>query len=310
MGWRTYNISVNKIETHSTYKVLRRRIYLVVPVFNGGQDFKRCLSSIAPLQHYFDKILFSLNGEDTGLDENHIMQSTIKEDRLLILRTKENLSAGAHGRFLFNHKVINCVHPDDLIVTLAHDDEFLLENANDWLKQLPSFPSGTVWIPSYKVSCINKNYEIKRPLPDNIYNIEPYKWLYYTLSQKKHFIFTNISGMCFSYKVWVEFSKFRQKNLSKKGARSEYMFIFNKHNQTLRSWEYPVVNINIHQGQDGSNVNRIDYINDELNFGKWILLQSKKNINFYNLNIIMYGFYAIIVNFLRLMVYNALGKSS
>jgi hypothetical protein len=97
---------------------------LILPVYRGGERFRRALDSIPDAEKFFRRIVISLNcrldSEDRDVAENFVESNSSKAE---IVCTEEELPWMEHQHFWIDYLEQTGVKSSDWIYWFAHDDE-------------------------------------------------------------------------------------------------------------------------------------------------------------------------------------------
>ena len=97
---------------------------LVMPVYRGGERFARALASLRGAEHYFRRIVVSLNGPAGSGDEQTLAAYRAQgPTKIEVVQTGAELPWMAHQYFWVGRLEASGVSPDDWIYWFAHDDE-------------------------------------------------------------------------------------------------------------------------------------------------------------------------------------------
>lgn len=261
-----------------------KNLYLILPVYYGGDKFNRALRSIAGCLNVFDLIVISINGGSNSVDEQILSNYNFDErPNVVIFRTEMDLSPVDHAKFIVRG-VNNLFEIDGRIMFLAHDDELIKENLLVWKRNI--FPNASPtegFIGDYYVcnEMINSTISAKnivRPLQNinSDSSLEVLGWLRYLKNLKSKHTYTNMSGMIVPVKVYYDYIRFQNRTFGKIGARFEYMLLSHHSISRITSIKAPIVRVYEHLNQEGRNVPKVSYYLDEVRYLLWLILNLVK----------------------------------
>lgn len=97
---------------------------LVMPVFRGGEKFRRALASVREAEHHFRRIIVSLNAPHRAPEEQIIAEYKAAGDsKIEVIQTGEELPWIPHQFFWLSHLEATGERSDDWVMWFAHDDE-------------------------------------------------------------------------------------------------------------------------------------------------------------------------------------------
>lgn len=254
---------------------------LIVPVFHGGNDFKRCLASLKNSINSFSKVFISINGADPSEDEATIMQSDIHQASLTILKTNANLQP-VHHIIWITRNIKSQISGKQRVFLLCHDDELNFQYYEKWLSLLSTQNENIAWIGSYKVIDMSLVESQISSLPTSAIDtpLSCEKWLIYNSQKPEGFVFTNASGICIPFSVLEDVAKFWKFTQAKIGGRFEYMMLSHKSINGISCSPDPIVTIHESLGQVGRNRSHENLLLDEIRYGFWLILNAKSIKNF------------------------------
>lgn len=249
---------------------------LLIPVFRGGDDFKRCLKSLKNCAHLFSKIFISINGSQSSEDESSIMQSDVYQHSPSILKTDENLSAVQHIIWI-TCQLKSQISGDDKIFLLCHDDELNQQHYEKWLPIHLASNINTAWIGNYKVVNMSLNGSIISSLPSTAISqpLSCKEWLIYNSQQSNGHVFTNASGICVPFYALEDVANFWTFTRARIGGRFEYMMLSHKLINGISCCPNPIVTIHESLGQSGRNRSNENISRDEIRYSIWLMLNAK-----------------------------------
>ena len=268
---------------------------LIIPVFQGGDDFKRCLASLKNSANFFAKIFISINGSDPSDDEASVMQSDIFRFSPTILKTNTNLPGVPHIIWI-TRQIKSEISANQRVFLLCHDDELNHQYYEEWLSLLLARNENTAWIGSYKIIDMSFKESIISALPTSATDdpLSCKEWLLYNSQQPMGHVFTNASGICIPFCVLEDVAKFWQFTHAKIGGRFEYMMLSHKSIKNISCCSNPIVTIHESLGQSGRNRSYENYLRDELRYSTWLILNAKSIRDFLYIIKSQWGFASII----------------
>jgi hypothetical protein len=97
---------------------------LVLPVYRGGDRFKRALRSLRGSEQYFSRIVISLNSPSGSPDEDTVAQYKAQgPTKIEVIQSGTELPWMPHQYFWLSHLEESGAKPDDWLYWFAHDDE-------------------------------------------------------------------------------------------------------------------------------------------------------------------------------------------
>jgi len=97
---------------------------LVLPVYRGGDRFKRALRSLRDSEQYFSRIVISLNSPSGSPDEDTVAEYKSQgPTKIEIIQSGTELPWMPHQYFWLSHLEKTGAKPDDWLYWFAHDDE-------------------------------------------------------------------------------------------------------------------------------------------------------------------------------------------
>ena len=259
----------------------KQSLTLILPVYRGGVLFARCLRSIKLCEDVFDRIVISLNGDSSGDDARQLSESGINEEKLIVYKTKTDLSPVCHFIWLCNQLKLQ-MHQYDRVMLMAHDDELIPDQVRRWRAEYPSYGKRTAWIGDYQLiddllgseesglcaaASVSKEGHVKP--------ITLIDWLAHNEKDPRHYVFTNMTGISVPFSVLQSVVNFWRLTFAKIGARFEYMLVSHKSIEGIMGVNPPMVIIHLHESQSGRNVPSIEYSKDELRYYIWLLINAK-----------------------------------
>lgn len=264
-----------------------RKLILVIPVYNGGEYFKRCLKSVVPVENSFDGIIILINGLHFRKDYMSIVESGLNLTNVKIYFTKKDLSAFQHALH-WHDRLDKCdINYDDKILILCHDDELIPENLEKWTAAVRSSAVDELWIGSYIVRReLHTERTVMasvfvRPFKEKMRTLGAYEWILWSSTQSGGYVYTNLSGMVISIIAWRNYMRFSRIFEPAYGGRSEHSYICFKHFKWLKCNEEPVVIINEHALQQGRTGGTFSIAYDEFRWVMWSIL----NLNYQGLDV-------------------------
>ena len=254
---------------------------LIIPVFRGGNDFKRCLASLKNSINFFAEIFISINGSDPSEDEATVIQSDIYQFSPTILKTNVNLPP-VHHIIWITRQIRSQISGKQRVFLLCHDDELNFQHYEKWLSLFLNQKKDIAWIGSYKVVDMSSKESVISSLPVSATNtpLSCEEWLIHNSQQSAGFVFTNASGICVPFSLLKDVATFWKFTQTKIGGRFEYMMLSHKSIEGISCSPDPIVTINQSLGQGGRNRSYENLLRDEVRYGIWLLLNAKSIKNF------------------------------
>jgi hypothetical protein len=279
---------------------------LILPVYKGGLLFRRCLASITPCQDLFSKICISLNGADNQFDVQSVCNAGLLSEKLLLLRTCRDLPPAVHLSWLSSKLSREFTH-DNQVMLLAHDDELIEEPLRNWFRLRNMYNSNVAWIGDYETFSADTNKlsddTASRPVTCAEYQtpLSLVDWLEHNENSPNKHVWTNMSGICVPFIVFLDLTRYWRWTFARVGARFEYMLVSHRAVQGILGVQQPVVRIHLHSGQAGRNVPPIEYLRDELRYCTWLLLNCKTKEDFFWITKSSWGVKRIVITFIYLL---------
>jgi hypothetical protein len=247
-----------------------------MPVYRGGALFKEAIHSVRPCLPWFERVVVSLNGDDTREDHSTATELA-NECNLTILQTKETLTPVKHLQFIVDQLHKRKLSADTQLFILCHDD-LLNKSGFDQLdqEQWQSWTSNCISLGDYLVfgqesspemgryECWFDRYDTVTRRPRSSFLLTQY--------QRHDDPFTNFSGMRLSVAVMSSTIHFFAQTGSKTGMRLEYSLIVNKRIQNVVNFEPPLVCVRERNDSAGARVTRKDFAASELRYAMWMWL--------------------------------------
>lgn len=289
-----------------------KELNLILPVFNGGERFKRALKSVEGCVKFFHTITISINGKDNALDTISVLKSSlINNSKLILLKTGEDMTPVEHAIWI-RQNLKSKLKLSDNIMFLAHDDELIHSSFALWYNTLYVEYSDTSWIGNYQVVKENpadmkgSTPVIKKVLLEELDSLKlsVSSWLEYLDSTPDKYVFTNMSGMVFPVKTYFDFIKFERYTNGNKGARMEYMLLTHYMIKNISSVHKPLIRIYEHSMQEGKNLSNISLHSDEIRYHLWMFInfirmrKAKYIFQFVNFGVIVRSVFKILLYFL------------
>lgn len=248
---------------------------LIIPVFNGGNDFKRCLASLKNSTNSFAKIFISINGSNSSKDEATIIDSGILRASPTILKTNVNLPPVHHITWITG-QIKSKISKNQRVFLLCHDDELNFQHYEKWLSLFSARKENMAWIGSYRVIDMSLKESMISALPNSATDtpLSCKEWLVYNFQQTAGHVFTNASGICVPFFVLRDVAKFWRLTQAKVGGRFEYMMLSHRSINGISCFPEPIVTIHESLGQGGRNRSYENLLRDELRYTIWLILNA------------------------------------
>jgi hypothetical protein len=257
---------------------LEPRLVLLLPVYQGGEMFKRCLQSVRAAQHLFDIIVISLNGEEAAEDLSAIEQSGIDPNVVKVLKPQRLLAPARHISWA-TQELRDVVNRSDHVLLLAHDDELHTAGLKKWKEARPSNWNKHAWIGDYWViddSMAGLPAARTDALPQSIdAPIDLVEWLAVNTESRPRHVFTNMSGLSIPYCTLRRVARFISATKMNKGYRFEYLLVASRTNAAINRRSPPAVIVHLHSGQGGRAGAQSQMLMDEARYCLWLLLNAK-----------------------------------
>ncbi len=120
-----------------------------MPVYRGGEKFRRALNSVRGAEHHFRRIIISLNSSPGSPDERIIEEFRAARDTTIeVVQTGEELPWIPHQFFWLDHLEAMGERADDWVMWFAHDDELRPRGISNLVDQQGNWPleDGTIYL--------------------------------------------------------------------------------------------------------------------------------------------------------------------
>jgi len=248
---------------------------LIIPVFNGGNDFKRCLASLKNGIDFFSKIFISINGSSPSKDEATIIESEILRASPIILKTNVDLPPVHHIIWITRH-IKSEISKNQRVFLLCHDDELNFQHYKEWLSLFSTKKENVAWIGSYRVIDMSLKENLISALPSSATDtpLSCKEWLVYNSQQTAGYVFTNASGICVPFFVLRDVAEFWRLTQARVGGRFEYMMLSHRSINGISCFPKSIVTIHQSLGQGGRNRSYENLLRDELRYTIWLILNA------------------------------------
>jgi hypothetical protein len=270
---------------------------LIIPVFRGGDDFKRCLATLKDSVHLFSKICISINGSEPSEDEATLMHSHLFQCSPIILKTNANLPP-VHHIIWITRQLKSEIPGSQRVFLLCHDDELNSQHYAEWLSLCLTRNGNIAWIGSYKIIDMSSNESITSSLPDSATDtpLSCREWLTYNSQQTAGHVFTNASGICVPFRVLDDVAKFWAFTHAKTGGRFEYMMLSHKSIEGISCCSNPIVTIHESLGQAGRSRSDENLLRDEVRYSVWLILNARDIRDFLYISKSQWGGVSVVNN--------------
>lgn len=120
-----------------------------MPVYRGGEKFKRALDSIRHAENYFRRIVISLNSAPGSADEEVVRAyQALSPTKVEVIQTERELPWIPHQFFWLSHLEQTGEHGNDWVMWFAHDDEIRPRGLAELVNTEGSWPlePGTIYL--------------------------------------------------------------------------------------------------------------------------------------------------------------------
>ncbi len=228
---------------------------LVIPVFNGGEFFRECFSSVVGKEFDFERVFISLNGTPDGRAVDRATLDSFGElaKNVVLLETPYLLESFEHLNFI-TQALSKEFSDDRLVMNLFHDDVLLrTPKLGECEKESVMLGDWGNLVEGGSIAALTKR------------SISPTSWI---RSFAFHRIPTNGSGMVAPLGVLRDVSISLQK--WRTGVRFEYLLCTHSSVKSLKAAKEPLVALRIHAGQEGANVKCSSFVRGEVLFMIWL----------------------------------------
>lgn len=240
---------------------------MLIPVHQGGQKFRMCLSSLSGYEDLFSGILISLNsGKQNSCEAQSVIEELAPRDGLNLHVRQEDtiLNPVAHLSKMLRHPMIEKLEADSPIMFLFHDDQLLGDNARRFFERFGPRFSGTVVFGPWFMRTEGKEGQVKMSPVREPTTVT--RFLDKTASNPPG---ANVSGMIATLDSVRDFSQ--TFSSSRTGARMEWALIASRGNNWVTGATEPLVSLLSHPAQSGKKLTYFDFQRDEIVYQLFML---------------------------------------
>jgi hypothetical protein len=253
----------------------------IMPVFRGGPLWENTLRSHSKAKHLFGQSLVSFDGPTRHQLSTELSESQHARNIDHSLTTPKVMTAMEHLFWMLNQEPITAWADNQLVTLLAEDDLICLDSFEAGLKATDRLANSMLFGSWQEVDGSPKgDVHVKEPESDGfeiVSESEIATCLATWVSRKE---ITSVSGMTFRLKVLRDFLRLAQglenQGVTLSGVRAEYFLATQPEVKCLIRCIPPIVQIQIHEQQEGRIVGGQNRNQDEAIYQLWLMLTGQK----------------------------------